>query len=120
MEDPDVSSKTAKYRTTYLNSDGALVNCAPGDKLFIQTRLIRAGEPSPQNILVFVKSIIKQVTGNTVTVSFVDIVGEFRDADRQSIVKNTDQSRFQSQFRQKPITLKKDGQAGAELGLSPG
>ena len=123
MEDPDVSSKTAKYRTAYLNSDGILVNCTQGDKLFLQTRLFRAVEPGPQNIPVFVKSIIKQVTGNTVTIPEVEIVGEFRDADKQLIVKNTDQSKFQSQFRQKPIKLTKDGRwaivpAGTSSGLS--
>ena len=61
MEDPDISSKTAKYRSSYLNADGNLVNCTAGAKLFLQTRLIRAAPLGPQNIPVFVKSIIKQV-----------------------------------------------------------
>ena len=123
MDDPDVSSTTAKYRSTYLSSTGDLVNCGPGHKLFIQSRLNRSAEPSPQNIPVFVKGIIKQVTGNSVIISDVEIIGEFRDPDKQSLIKNTDLSKFSSQFRQKAITLTKDGNwaivpAGTLSGLS--
>ena len=101
MDDPDVSSTTAKYRSTYLSSTGDLVNCGPGHKLFIQSRLNRSAELSPQNIPVFVKGIIKQVTGNSVIISDVEIIGEFHDPDKQSLIKNTDLSKFSSQFRQK-------------------
>ena len=104
MEDPDISSKTAKYRSSYLNADGILVNCTPGSKLFLQTKLIRAAPLGPQNIPVFVKSIIKQVKEDTVIVSDVEIIGEFRDPEKQLIVKNTDQSRFQNQFRLKTLS----------------
>ena len=91
--------------------------------MFLQTKLIRAAPLGPQNIPVFVKSIIKNVKEDTVQVSDVEIIGEFRDPEKQVIVKNTDQSKFQSQFRLKNIKLTKDGSwaivpAGVSSGLS--
>ena len=123
MEDPDITSKAAKYRSVYLNTDGNLVNCPAGAKLFWQTNIIRAAPLGPQNIPVFVKSIIKNVKEDTVQVSDVEIIGEFRDPEKQAIVKNTDLSKFQSQFRAKSIKLTKDGSwaivpAGVSSGLS--
>ena len=103
MDDPDMNAKSVKFRTQFLDPDGKIVNCAIGDKLFVQTKLTHSAEPSTQNFHLFVKSIIKTITGNTVTISEVEIVGEFKDPSKQSIIKNLDLSKFVSQFRNRPI-----------------
>ena len=103
MDDPDFIAKTAKFRTQFIDSEGKVVNCTAGDKLFIQTKLQLSSEVSNQNFPVFVKSIIKQVQGDAVTISDVVIIGEFRDPSKQSVIKNLDVSKFTSQFRNKPL-----------------
>jgi len=55
MEDPDNINKTAKFRGQFLDPDGKLINCSPGDKLFIQTKVTLSAEPSAQNFPLFVK-----------------------------------------------------------------
>ena len=55
------------------------------------------------------KSIIKTISGNVVTISDVEIVGEFQDPFKNGIIKNLDMSRFASQFRNKTFKLAADG-----------
>ena len=109
MEDPDNISKTAKFRSQFLDPDGKLVNCAPGDKLFIQTKITLSAESSAQNFPLFVKSIIKSISGNAVTITDVEIVGEFKDSYKHGIIKSLDVSRFASQFRNKSFKLAAGG-----------
>ena len=123
MEDPDNINKTAKFRGQFLDPDGKLVNCGPGDKLFIQTKVTLSAEPSAQNFPLFVKSIIKTISGNVVTISDVEIVGEFQDPFKHGIIKTLDVSRFSSQFRNKTFKLAADGNwaivhSGVPSGLS--
>ena len=61
MDDPDNINKSAKFRGQFLDPDGKLVNCSPGDKLFIQTKVTLSAEPSAQNFPLFVKSIINKL-----------------------------------------------------------
>ena len=89
MDDPDNINKSAKFRGQFLDPDGKLVNCSPGDKLFIQTKVTLSAKPSAQNFPLFVKSIIKTISGNVVTISDVEIVGEFQDP-----FKNWDHQKF--------------------------
>ena len=109
MDDPDNINKTAKFRGQFFDPDGKLINCSPGDKLFIQTKVTLSAEPSAQNFPLFVKSIIKTISGNVVTISDVEIVGEFQDPFKNGIIKNLDMSRFASQFRNKTFKLAADG-----------
>ena len=109
MEDPDNVSKTVKFRGQFLDQNGKLVNCSPGDKLFIQTRVTLSSEPSDQNFPLFVKSIIKTISANVVTISDVEFNGEFKDPFKQGIIKTLDVSRFSSQFRNKTFKLAADG-----------
>ena len=109
MEDPDNLSKTVKFRGLFLGPDGKLINCGPGDKLFIQTKVTLSAEPSAQNFPLIVKSVIKTVSGNVVTISDVEIVGEFLDPFKNGVIKTLDMSRFSSQFRNKTFKLAADG-----------
>ena len=123
MEDPDNSSKTAKFRTQFLDPDGKIVNCAAGDKLFIQTKITLSTELSAQNFHLFVKSIIKSISGNAVTIADVEIVGEFKDSYKHGVIKSLDVSRFASQFRNKSFKLAAGGNwaivhSGTPSGLS--
>ena len=109
MEDPENVNKAAKFRGQFLDQNGKLINCSPGDKLFIETRVTLSAEPSAQNFPLFVKSVIKTISNNVVTISDVEIVGEFRDQFKNGIIKNLDLSRFSSQFRNKTFKLTADG-----------
>lgn len=123
MDDPDFIAKSAKFRSPFIDDQGKVINCQPGDKLFIQTKLSLASHPSSTNFPVFVKSLIKTISGDTVTISEVSIIGDFRDPFKQSVIKSLDLSKFSSQFRNKQFTLSKDGRwgivnAGTSSGLS--
>ena len=123
MDDPDMNAKTVKFRTQFLDPNGKIVNCAIGDKLFVQTKLTPSADPSTQNFHLFVKSIIKNITGDTVTISDVEIIGEFKDPSKQSVIKNLDLSKFVSQFGNSPIKLSIGGNwaivhSGTPSGLS--
>ena len=118
-----MNAKSTKFRSQFLDPDKKIVNCSAGDKLFIQTKLTLSAEPSTQNFLVFVKSIIKTISGNTVTISDVEIVGEFKDSYKHGVIKNLDLSKFASQFRNKSFKLSVDGNwaivhSGTPSGLS--
>ena len=118
-----MNAKTAKFRTQFIDPDGKIFNCAIGDKLFIQTKLTLSADLSTQNFPIFVKSIIKNIAGDTVTISDVEIIGEFRDLSKQSVIKNLDLSRFVIQFRNRPIKLSIGGNwaivhSGTSSGLS--
>ena len=94
MEDPENVNKAAKFRGQFLDQNGKLINCSPGDKLLIETRVTLSAEPSDQNFPLFVKSLIKTISNNVVTICDVEIVGEFRDQFKNGIIKNIDLSKF--------------------------
>ena len=115
MEDSADKSAAVKFRDPYLSSDGSIIGVQPGDKLFFETRIVRSADLSTDNINLIVKSIIKTVTNNQVQVSDVEVLGSFQDPVKQTVFKNIDISRFQSQFRLKSIKLSK----GEKWGIVP-
>ena len=120
MEDPE---KAAKFRSQFIGPDGKIINCGAGDKLFIQTRVTLSAEITAQNFPLFVKSIIKSISGNVVTITDVEIIQEFRDSHKQGVIKNLDLSRFASQFRNKSFKLDAGGKwaivhSGTPSGIS--
>ena len=106
------ADKSERFRDLYLSSNGSIVDVHAGDKLFIETRIFRSAEPSAENINLIVKSSIKKMTSNQVTISDVELLVSFEDPIKQSIFKEIDQSKFQSQFRLKNIKLLKGGNWG--------
>ena len=107
-----LSEKSTKFRDKYLSLTGSIIDVHQGDKLFIETRIFRTSEPSDENINVIVKSIVKSVKENSVTIENVETLGVFKDPIKHNILKEIDQSKFQSQFRQKDIQLLKNGNWG--------
>ena len=97
------SEKSAKFRDKFINSTGSIVDVSQGDKLFLETKIFRNSEISDDNIKVIIKSIIKSVKENSVTIENVETLGAFKDPTKQNILKEIDQSKFQSQFQQKVI-----------------
>ena len=102
------TDKSERFRDRYLSPTGKIIDVHPGDKLFIETRIVRSSEPSDHNINVIIKSIVKSVKDDSVTIGDIETIGNFKDPIKRNILKESDQSKFQSQFRQKNIQLLKN------------
>ena len=89
-----LSEKSTKFRDKYLSPTGSIIDVHQGDKLFIETRIFRTSEPSDENINVIVKSIVKSVKENSVTIENVETLGDFKDPIKRNILKEIDQSKF--------------------------